>query len=145
MKVIFKRFSSLARVPTKSTLGSASYNVYSARDVLLGPGVTQTVELNLGFKFAKKYVCRLYPRSGLSLKPLFFGDGVIDSDYRGNISVILTNFSSWSVDIKKGDWITQIIFLKKEEVDFEEVDEFDDSTSPGTKGFGSTSLKPISC
>ena len=145
MKVKFKMFSSLARVPTKSTPGSAWYNVYSARDVLLGPGVTQTIEIDLGFKFAKKYVWRIYPRSGLSLKPLFFGGRVTDSDYRGNISVILTNFSSRSVDIKKGDQIAQVTFLKKEEIDFEEIDEFDDSTSRETKGFGSTGLKPISC
>ena len=65
----------------------------------------ETIEIDLGFKFAKKYVWRIYPRSGLSLKPLFFGGRVIDSDYRGKISVILTNFSSRSVDIKKGDQI----------------------------------------
>ena len=121
MKVKFKRFSSLARFPTKSTPDSAYYDVYSARDILLGPGATNTVELDLGFNFAKKYVCRIYPRSGLSLKPLFLGGGVIDSNYRGNISVILTNFSSWNVDIKKGDKIAQITFIKKEEVDFEEI------------------------
>ena len=73
MKVKFKRFSSLARVPTKSTPDSAYYDVYSATDILLGPGATNTVELDLGFKFAKKYVCRIYGRSGLSLKPLLLG------------------------------------------------------------------------
>ena len=56
MKVKFKRFSSLARVPTKSTPGSVCYDVYSARDILLGPGATNIVELDLGFNFAKKYV-----------------------------------------------------------------------------------------
>ena len=123
MKVKFKKFSSLSRVPTKSTPGSACFDVYSARDVLLGPGATNTVELDLDFKFPKKYVCRIYPRSSLSLKPLFLGGRVLNSDYRGNISVILTNFSAWNVEIKKRDRIAQIIFLKKEEVDFEEVDE----------------------
>ena len=129
MKVKFKRFNSLARVRTKSTPGSTS---------LLGPGATNTVELDLGFKFDKKYVCRIYPRSGLSLKPLFLGGGVTDSDYRGNISVILTNFPSWNGDIKKGDKTGQIMFLKKEEVDFEKVNEFGDNTVRGIKGFGST-------
>ena len=146
MKVKFKKFSSLACTPTKSTPGSSCFDVYSARDVLLGPGATNTVELDLGFKFSKKYVCRIYPKSGLSLKPLFLGSGVIDSDYRGNISVILTNFSSWNVEIKKGDRIAQIIFLKKEEVTFEELDEFEDTTIRATKGFGSTDVKKtLSC
>ena len=144
MKVKFKKFSSLSRVPTKSTPGSARFDVYSARDVLLGPGATKTVELDLGFKFPKKYVCRIYPRSSLSMKPLFLGGGVLNSDYRGNNSMILTNFSAWNVEIKKRDRTGQIVFLKKEEVDFEEVDEFDHCTSRGTKGFGSTGLKPIS-
>ena len=48
------------RVPTKPTPGSACYDVYSAREVLLGPGATNIVELNLGFKFANKYVCKIY-------------------------------------------------------------------------------------
>ena len=82
MKGKFKRFSSLACVPTKSTPGSACYDVYTARDVLLGPGVPQTVELDLGFNFAKKYVSRIYLRSGLSLKTLFLRGGIIDSDYK---------------------------------------------------------------
>ena len=101
MKVKFKKFSSLAHVPTKPTPGSACFNISSAREVLLGPGATNTLELDLGFKFPKKYVCRIYPRSDFSIKPLFLGGGVIDSDYRGNISVILTNFSAWKVEIKK--------------------------------------------
>ena len=82
----------------------------------------------------------------MSLKPLFLGGGVIDSDYRGNISVILTNLPtchSFAVDIKKEDKIAQIIFLQKEEVTFEEVDKFDDTTIRGVKGFGSTDLKEV--
>ena len=50
MKVKFKRFSSLARVLTKATPGSGCFDVYSARDLLLGPGITKTVDLDLGFK-----------------------------------------------------------------------------------------------
>ena len=72
----------------------------------------------------------------MSLKPLFLGGGVIDSDYRGNISVILTNLPtchSFAVDMKKEDKIAQIIFLQKEEVTFEEVDKFDDATIRGVK------------
>ena len=78
------------------------------------------------------------------MKPLFLGGRVIDPDYRGNISVILTNVSSWSVDIEKGDRIAQIMFIMKEEVEFEEVNEFEDKTVRDTKGFGSTGLKTVS-
>ena len=53
------RLSSHTGVPTKSTPGSACCKVYSTRDVPLGPDVTKTVELDSGFKFANKYVCRI--------------------------------------------------------------------------------------
>ena len=78
----------------KATSGSACFDIYSARQVKLSPEVTKTIVLDIGFKFSKTYVCRIYPRSSLSLLPTFVGGGVTDSDYRGNISVILTNFSS---------------------------------------------------
>lgn len=113
MKVNFNRFSSHASVPTRETPGSACFNVYFAESVELGPGVAKTVGLDLGMKFAKKYVCRIYPRSGLSLKSIFLEGGVVDSDYRGNISVTLTNFSSSNIDIERGDKIAQMVFWKK--------------------------------
>ena len=91
MKIKFKKFRPCARVPTKATPGSACFDVYSSRSVTLEPGVTRAIEKDFGLKFPKTYIARLYPRSGLSLKPIFLGGGVIDSDYRGNISIILTN------------------------------------------------------
>ena len=59
------RFSSDTRVPTKSTPDSACFSSYSARDVSLGPDVTNTVELGSGFKFANKYVCRIQSQAYL--------------------------------------------------------------------------------
>ena len=80
----------------------------------------------------------------MSLKLVFLGGGVVYSDYRDNISVILTNFSSWNINIERGYRIAQMIFLKKEEVDFIEVEKFDDKTYMDTKGFGLTGLKESS-
>lgn len=108
MKVKFKKFSLLGRVPTKTTRVSACY-VSSSRDVRLRPGATKKVQLDIGFKFLKRYACRAYLRSSMSVLPTF-GGGVIDSDYRGNIGIILTNFAAYDVDIKIGKRITQIMF-----------------------------------
>ena len=127
----------MGRVPTRATPGSACYNVYSPVDITIRPGGTEKNPLDIGLKFLKKYVCRAYPRSSMSVLPTFLGGGVIDLDYRGNISIILTNFTSSNVEIKNGDKIAQIMFLRPEEVVFEEV-EFTDRTSRGTGGFGST-------
>ena len=75
------------------------------------------------------------------MKGLSLGGGVINSDYRGNISIILNNLSQGSFEIETADRIAQLMFLEKEEVDFVEVDEFDDKTYCDTNGFGFTGLK----
>ena len=72
----------------------------------------------------------------MSVLPTFLGGGVIDSDYRGNICMILTNFATCSIDIEIGDRIAEIMFLKPKKVSFHEVKEFDDRTLRGTGGFG---------
>ena len=64
MKVKFKRFSSRARVSEKATPGSTCFGVFSARCVTLELGAARPVETDIRLKFLKKYVCRLYPRSG---------------------------------------------------------------------------------
>ena len=137
MKVKFKKYSYVARVPTKATSGSAWYDVYSIIGVKLASGVTKKICLDLGFKFIKRYVCRICSRSSLSLLPTFIGGGVVDSDYRGNISVILTNFALSDVNIKVGDPIAQMVLLKTEEASFEEVSELG-ATARSSGGFGST-------
>lgn len=142
MKVKFKRFSQHARLPTKATPGSACFDAYSARSVMVEPGVTKPFKTDFGLNFSNKYVTMLYPRSGLSLKILFLGVGVIDFDFRGIVCIIVTNLSQRTIEIEVGDRIAQMIFLKKQEIDFIEVEEFDDKTYFDTKGFGSTGIKP---
>lgn len=73
----------------------------------------------------------------MSLKLVFLGGSVLDSDFRGNISIVLTNHSQRLIEIEMVDRIAQIIFFKKEDVDFVEVDEFDVKSYRGIKGFGS--------
>ena len=119
-KIKFKKYSYTARVPTKATFGSACYDVYSIIDVKLAPGVTKKMPLDLGFKFLKRYVGKICPSSSLSLLPTFIGSGVVNSDYHGNISVILRNFNWSDVNIKVGDGIAQIMFFKTEEASFDE-------------------------
>ena len=117
----FKKFSEIAQVPTKVTPGSACFDVYSSCEVRLRPGETKRIPLNMGFKFSKKLCCRIYLRSGLSLLPTFIGGGVVDSDYRGNLSVILTNFSLSDVEVNAGDKIAQnlIMPILQNDIDFD--------------------------
>lgn len=138
MKVKFKKFSALGRVPTKTAPGYVCYNVYSSIDITIRPGGTQKIPLGIGFKFSKKYVCRVYPRSRMSVLPTILGEGVIGSDYRPNNCITLTDFAASNKYINIGDRIAQIMLLNPVEVSFDEVEEFEDRTSRGSGGFGST-------
>ena len=135
MKILFKKFSRFGRVPARTTSGSACFDVYSSCEARLRPGETKKIDLDIGFKFSKNFCCRIYPKSGLSLLPMFLGGGVVDSDYRGNI---LTKFSSADYTVDVGDKIAQIMFAQPEPVSFEEAQGFSDITDRGCKGFGST-------
>ena len=126
MKVKFKRFSSCAHIPQKVTIGSACYNLFAAKTVLLEPNAMRSFETDIGFCFSKKYAAKIYPRSSLSLRSVFAGGGMIYSDFRGNIHVILSSFSSSRVEINVGDRIGQVLFQRKEEPNFVEVSSFDD-------------------
>ena len=70
MKVKFKKLRDLGRVPMKVTPGSACYDFYSPVDITIRPGGTEKIPLGIGFKFSKKYVCRAYPRSSMSVLPI---------------------------------------------------------------------------
>ena len=137
MKVKIKRFYPYARIPEKATIGSACFDLYSARFVLLEPNKKKKIETDIVFKFSSKYARRIYPLSSMSLKGVVLGGCVVDLDFRGNIAVLLTNTSDRIVGIEMGDRTAQVFFLKKEYVKFEEVDELDCTEQSG-KGFVST-------
>ena len=123
MKVKFKRFSSCAQVPQKATIGSVFTNFFAAKPVVLESNSTISVEADIGFCFSKKKkkVTKSYPRSSLCLLSAFVRGGMIDSDFRRNVRVILSNFSSSGVEFNAGDRIAKAIFQKMEDPDFVEV------------------------
>ena len=113
MKVRFKRFSTRAHVPRKSTIGSACYDLFAAKCTVLEPGATRSVETDIGFCFSEKYVAKIYPRSSISLKSILIGGRILDSDYRRSVRVILHNLSNNKTEINVGDCVAQILFQKK--------------------------------
>lgn len=96
MKMKFKKFSMHAWVPQNATPGSACHDVYSAKSVISHPGETKPIETDIGTKFSKKYTCRFYLHSGLSLKPVPLGGGVIDSNFRGIICYFDKSFKGYN-------------------------------------------------
>lgn len=139
VKIINKSSFSL---PEYKTEGSAGMDLYAniEKPKILKP--LERVLIPTGIFLSIPFGCegQVRPRSGLALKhgiTLANAIGTIDSDYRGEIKVILINLSNEDFVIDKGDRIAQLIFIKYEKVDFVEVNSLDD-TERGQGGFGHT-------
>ena len=126
-------------VPEKGTPFAAGYDLkYLGYPVVLQPMQRFAFSTNLSLEIPDGYFGRIAPRSGLAFKQgIDVLAGIIDSDYRGEIKVILINLSDKPSSFSSGDKIAQIIFEKHYDFTLELADELDD-TSRGEKGFGST-------
>jgi len=132
-----------AILPTRKTDGSAGYDINSTIDMIIEPNCRKEIKTGLIIEIKKGYYCKIHPRSGLAVNDgINVGGGVIDSDYRGEIKVILFNHDPIKpFVIKKKDRIAQIIFQKYEEFDLEETNmESLSKTERGSNGFGSTGV-----
>ena len=138
-----------ARVPTRSTLGSVGYDMYSAERLTVPANQRALVDtgVQLEFPFESEsgggIYARIAPRSGLALKGIDVSAGVCDSDYRGTYKVLLVNTSNINFDVNVGDRIAQLIFERTAIPSFKVVfnTETEDALSPtgrGAGGFGST-------
>jgi dUTP pyrophosphatase len=125
-------------VPRRQTGGSSCYDVCAARSCTLQPGQIEAVPLNLRLAVPRGYTLLLKSRSGLSLKGITTVGGVIDSDYRGPIKALLHNSTKNPFKIKKGQRISQGLFLKHIDVTFEVNDDENFWNDASHYGFGST-------
>ena len=141
-----KRLNNNARVPAKGSEEAAGYDLYSDEHAEVSHGKITKVGTGIAVKIPKGYVGLIKPRSGLAAKHgVDTMAGVIDSDYRGEIHVLLTCHDSEpgsGLNIKPGERIAQLLIAPVCN-DFEpnEVSDFDDETQRGSNGFGSTGYK----
>ena len=127
-------------LPAYATDGAAGMDVVSAEDVTIAPGMRHAVATGLAAAIPAGYEIQVRPRSGLALKhgiSVPNAPGTIDSDYRGEMKVILINHGSEPFVIERGDRIAQLVLAPVTLGTWDEVDELDD-TERGTDGFGST-------
>lgn len=141
IKVINKSIFSL---PEYETSGSAGIDLqaYIPSPIELKPFSRALVPTGLYFSIPKGYEGQIRGRSGLALKhgiTLANGIGTIDSDYRGEIKVILINLGEETFTINNGDRIAQLILSKYENIEFQLVESLEE-TSRGDGGFGHTGL-----
>lgn len=139
MSAHFKLNSSLAQLPKKATVGSAGYDLYSAEEKTIPARSRGLVDTGLSMAFPGNCYARIAPRSGLAVKfCVDVGAGVIDSDYRGPVKVLLINHGDVEFQVKVGDRIAQMVFERIEQPIFVEVEDLPISEERGEGGFGST-------
>lgn len=124
--------------PFYATGDAAGFDLAAAEEVMVHPGRTVKVRTGLCFEIPKGYEGQVRPRSGLSYKTkLRVIQGTIDSDYRGEVCVIVDNIGEDVKRIGYGERIAQMVISPVLQVQFKEVDSLSD-TDRGTGGFGST-------
>lgn len=129
-------------LPKYETLLSAGMDLRAYLDdsIVLKPFQRVLVKTGLFISLHPGYEAQVRPRSGLALKKgisVLNSPGTIDADYRGEIGVILINFSDLDFEINSGDRIAQMVIAKHETISWKVVDKLDNSLR-GDKGFGST-------
>lgn len=127
-------------LPAYATTGAAGMDVVSAEDVTLAPAARHAVATGLALAIPPGYEIQVRPRSGLALKhgiSVPNTPGTIDSDYRGELKVILVNHGAEPFVIARGDRVAQLVLAPVVQAAWDEVAELD-ATTRGEGGFGST-------
>ena len=127
-------------LPAYATAGAAGMDVVSAEDVDLAPGARHAVATGLAMAIPEGFEIQVRPRSGLALKhgvTVPNTPGTIDSDYRGELKVIMINLGAETFSIRRGDRVAQLVLAPVTRASWLEVDTLDD-TARGEGGFGST-------
>ena len=127
-------------LPAYATPGAAGMDVVAAEDVTIPPGGRHAVATGFAFAIPDGYEVQVRPRSGLALKhgvTCLNTPGTIDSDYRGEVKVILVNLGDAPFPIRRGERIAQLVPAPVLRAELAEVDALD-ATARGAGGFGST-------
>ena len=139
--------SEYAKVPYQATEGSAGYDLFAAETKTLLPKSTDTTSLDLRWAIPSGFYGKVFPRSGILKKHFVTIDaGVIDSDYRGIIEVLLVNHQyEKTFTLSTEDRIAQVVFMEKFNVSFNQVSDpaLLGKTKRGHDEFGSTSVEVI--
>ena len=124
----FKRLGEESRRPTRGSIDSAGYDLYSTEETEILPWKRKVIGNQIAMKVPKGTYGCIAPRSGLAAKHgIDVGAGVIDADYRGEIKILLINHSDVKFEIKKGDRIAQLVLEKISLAELNEVSELDET------------------
>jgi dUTP pyrophosphatase len=139
-KLEVKLLDERAKKPSQAPGRPVGIDLYSNEDVRIAGRGVKAIGTGIAIAIEEGYYGVIKERSGMSVNtPLGIKAGVIDSDYRGEIKVVMQNVSDYPEDIEKGDKFAQLIIRRQEDVNMQIVDEFtEEETERGEKGFGSS-------
>jgi dUTP pyrophosphatase len=145
MKIQITRLSLSSRdvpLPAYATEGAAGMDIRAVLDdpMIVAPGATVLVPAGFAIAVPEGYEAQIRPRSGLAIKNrigVLNAPGTIDSDYRGEVRVILTNFGTEEFTVRRGDRIAQMVIAPYVKTEWDERESLDDTTR-GAGGFGHT-------
>ena len=136
--ILVKRETPEAKIPTKSNSTDAGFDLYATEAATMYPSERRQINTGISMAIPNGHVGLIWPRSGSAVK---FGidtlAGVIDSEYRGEICVILQNHGNLPYTVTSGDRVAQIIIHKIPDLEMKLSETLND-TERGTGGFGST-------
>lgn len=145
LKIVNK---STNEMPAYATAGAAGFDLRANLEskVILNPGEKTLIPTGLFMEIPAGFEGQLRPRSGLAAKKgltVLNTPGTVDSDYRGEVKVILINLSGEVQEVEHGERVAQMVFARHETAEIEKVESLDElvSTDRGAGGFGSTGTK----
>ncbi len=141
-EILIKRIKATAVIPKYESPGASGLDLSACLDekVIIKPGEKQLISTGISLSIPKEFEIQIRPRSGLAAKSsisVLNTPGTIDSDYRGEIKVILYNFGKNSFEVINGLRIAQMVLCPIAKAELREVKSLD-QTSRGVGGFGST-------
>ena len=144
-EILIKRFSKDINLPKYETEGSSGMDLaaHIKNSILIEPGNTVMVPTGIAVSIPKNFEIQIRPRSGLAARnkiSVLNTPGTIDSDYRGEIKVILINLGGKTFTVEKGARIAQMVLCPIVKARFKEVESLGE-TPRGSSGFGSTGTK----
>ena len=142
VKVLIKKLNPEAKLPSYKTQGSSGMDLMALVDdkTIVKPNSSELIPTGLSIAVPEDLEIQIRPRSGLAAKhsiSVLNTPGTIDSDYRGELKIILYNHSNKDFIVNKNDRVAQIVLVPVLKVEFEEVEELPE-TVRGSRGFGST-------
>ena len=142
VKVLIKKLDPSVKLPEYKTIGSSGMDLvaFIKKPIKVKPKTSSLVPTGLAVAFLEDYEIQIRPRSGLAVKnniSVLNTPGTIDSDYRGEIKIIIYNHGNDDFDVNNGDRIAQMVLSPVIKIEFEEVNDLPE-TIRGEGGFGST-------